>query len=153
MTKQRSFLKNTQSKAVLILLLVVLASLLIFSAVSRSNNEFLSINDTELTYELVHTDEDRRLGLSHRESLDENNAMLFKFNNVGDHGIWMKDMKFNLDIIWLDADKRIVHIEENVAPETYPKSFRSPTHSLYVIEVNAGTVASHNFTIGDSVDF
>ena len=44
-----------------------------------------------------------------------------------------------------------MHIEENVSPATYPDSFTSPKPAWYVIEANAGFVASSSVSVGDEV--
>jgi len=41
-------------------------------------------------------------------------------------------------MVWLNSDKQVVHIEENVAPETYPELFCPDEPAQYVLEVEAG---------------
>jgi uncharacterized membrane protein (UPF0127 family) len=79
--------------------------------------------------------------------------MLFIYDTSGQWGIWMKDMRYSLDILWLDDNKKVVHKEENVAPSTYPTTF-SPNHDArYVIELPAGFAAQHNVEVGQVVGF
>jgi uncharacterized protein len=64
------------------------------------------------------------------------------FDREGYQGFWMKEMNFPIDIVWLNKDKKIVHIEHNVSPDTYPKIFNPNNEfnnekSLYVLETNA----------------
>jgi uncharacterized membrane protein (UPF0127 family) len=92
---------------------------------------------------------ERIQGLSETPFLPENVVKLFVFGTAGSHSIWMKDMQYPLDILWLDEAGLVVHIEENIAPETFPDSFASPVPAWYVIEANAGFVAQHNITLGD----
>lgn len=93
-------------------------------------------------------------GLSGRQSLPEFGGMLFRFDAPGRHGIWMKDMKFPIDIIWL-AYGAIVDIEENVpfpAPGTADSLlpiYRPDIDAEYVLEVNAGFAKKYGLTIGD----
>jgi uncharacterized membrane protein (UPF0127 family) len=94
---------------------------------------------------------ERIKGLSNTPYLPEGVVKLFAFGAEGEHGIWMKDMNYPLDIIWVAKSGSIVHIEENVSPETYPDSFSSPKPAWYVIEANAGFVASSSLKIGDEV--
>jgi hypothetical protein len=49
--------------------------------------------------------------------------MLFVFASSTRPGFWMKDMKFPIDIIWINADKEVVGIESNIATSTFPKLF------------------------------
>lgn len=116
-------------------------------------SKILKISNITLNVEVADTDMERTRGLSGKERLDENDGMLFVFDKEGYYGIWMKDMNFPIDIAWLDKDKKIAHMEENVLPETYPKVFNSPIPSLYVLEVSAEFLGKNNIKIGDLVAF
>ena len=110
----------------------------------------LTVGATTLQVEIAQTTEQKITGLSYRPSLAEGRGMLFIFDTDGEHGIWMKDMQFPIDIIWIDAAMKVVHIEQAVAPDTYPQVFASPTPARYVLEVPAG-YAKGRMTIGDTV--
>ncbi len=94
---------------------------------------------------------EREKGLGSRVELASGRGMLFIFDDRGEHCFWMKDMKFPIDIVWLDETKTIIAKEVNVSPETYPRSFCPGQPSKYVIEVKSG-VAS-NWEIGAAVPF
>ena len=99
---------------------------------------------------LIADSEEKRIkGLSGFDSLRENQTMLFKFDDVGSHSFWMKDMNFSIDIIWMDEYYQILHIEENVSPATYPRSFGEDIDSKYVLETQAGFVEENAVKIGD----
>lgn len=78
-------------------------------------------------------------GLSGTEQLADNAGMLFWYDKVGERCFWMKDMRYALDIIWLDAQKRVVRIEPDLTPETYPRTYCA--QARYGIELNAGEAA------------
>lgn len=91
-------------------------------------------------------------GLSGRNYLEENRGMLFIGNRdkKGHSQIWMRGMKFSIDIIWI-AKGKIVHIAENAAPSTKKVI---PTYGFigycdYELEVKAGFVKRHGIEIGD----
>lgn len=111
----------------------------------------LQINNQEFQVLLADDNQERIQGLSGRSSLANNQAMLFVFDEPGKWGIWMKDMLFSIDIVWLDSEKKVVHIEQNVSPQTYPTIFEPTQDSLYVIELNAGTVDMLGLQTGDFV--
>lgn len=94
---------------------------------------------------------ERIKGLSDTPYLPENVVKLFAFGVAGNHSIWMKDMNYALDIIWVSDDGTIVHIEENITPDTFPKSFASKVPAWYVVEANAGFVQTNNIMLGDKV--
>ncbi|MEM9897322.1 MAG: DUF192 domain-containing protein [Bacteroidota bacterium] len=67
-------------------------------------------------------------------------------------------MNYPIDIIWANETGGIVHIVENVSPDTYnadapgsSETFESPVDAWFVVETNAGFVAEHEITIGDSI--
>ncbi|MEY3784468.1 MAG: hypothetical protein RLZZ230_790 [Candidatus Parcubacteria bacterium] len=94
---------------------------------------------------------DRIKGLSDTPFLPDNVVKLFVFSSAGPQSIWMKDMNYALDIIWIAKEGKIVHIEENVSPDSYPESFSSPKPAWYVVEVSAGFVAANGITLGEEV--
>ena len=97
---------------------------------------------------IADTPTERVKGLSGRKSLAENQIMLFIFD-YPDYKIWMEDMKFPIDIIWLDENKKITHVEENISPETFPETFFPPEKSLYIIEANAGFARKNDLQVGN----
>ena len=90
-------------------------------------------------------------GLSETPYLPDNVVKLFAFGVPGSHSIWMKDMNYPIDIIWVAEEGEIVHIEENVSPSTFPSSFGSPVPAWFVVETNAGFVADHAVQVGDEL--
>lgn len=105
-----------------------------------------------LELEIARTPEEHARGLSGRARLAENAGMLFVYEQPTLPGFWMKDMYFALDLIWIDAERRIVAVSSNIAPETYPEVFYPPSPVRYVLEVNAGWVKAHNVSVGDEVE-
>lgn len=101
--------------------------------------------------EVVDTAEARTRGLSGRNELLPNQAMLFDFGSEGRRCMLMKDMNFSLDMVWLDEDNVIVDIEPGVAPETYPSSFCGDEPSRYVIELNEGVASVAGLEIGQRI--
>ncbi len=95
---------------------------------------------------------ERIKGLSDTPFLPDDVIKFFDFEINGNHSIWMKDMNYALDVLWLTEDGEIVHIKEDISPDTYPKSFSSPVESWYLIEANSGFVAEKGISLGDKVD-
>ncbi len=92
-------------------------------------------------------------GLSGRAPISNNEGMFFVFDKLDRHAFWMKDMLFAIDIIWIDENFVINHIEKNVAPDTYPKIFYPNEPAMYVLEILAGETDSLGIKIGDKVNF
>ncbi len=113
----------------------------------------ITINNVPIEVELAETPAQWEQGLSGRTELLPQTGMLFVFNKEDYWQIWMKDMNFPLDIIWLDVSGKIITIEKNVSPQTYPKTFTSKSPALYVIELAAGTADRDGFSVGNQVNF
>jgi hypothetical protein len=101
------------------------------------------------------SDEDRQMGLMFRPSLPADRGMLFVFGELGFHGIWMKNCRFPIDIVWLDEQKRVVHLAESVpACKADPcPSYEPLQRAAYVIELNAGQARREKVAVGASVAF
>ena len=124
----------------------------------------LSIGKTVISAKLAATEEERILGLGGRGAIAKDAGMLFIFPQSDFHGIWMKDMQFPLDIIWLantqtDTDcagnyavenrcLAVIDIRENVMPESYPESFYPKEKASYVLEIKGGAATRNGITIG-----
>lgn len=111
----------------------------------------ITVGDTSVQVMIADTPGERRQGLSGVTSLPPTRGMLFVFEEDDRYSIWMKDMHFPLDILWISADGVIVDIEENVAPETYPEVFEPEVPVRYVLEMPAGFVEAYNIVLGDHV--
>lgn len=110
------------------------------------------IGEAYFNFELADTEIKRTQGLSGREPLSDTEAMVFVFDSESRHCFWMKDMKFNLDILWFDSNKKLVFEKRNVAPDTYPQNFCSDVPSRYVVEVTAGVAEKNQIQMGSTLD-
>ena len=108
-----------------------------------------------LQVEVMVRDEDRAMGLMFRPSLPLDRGMIFVFEVPEFHGIWMKNCKFPIDILWLDEQKQVVHVAESVPPcKAEPCPVYSPMRrAAYVIELNAGQARREKAVLGATVGF
>ena len=114
----------------------------------------LEINNVEIDLEIVATSEEMKKGLSGRIDLAEDQGMLFVFGMSGFHSFWMKGMLFPIDIIWINENKEVVYIKENLqACLENCQLFTPDKKSKYVLEVKAGIVDKIDIKIGDEVIF
>ena len=104
-----------------------------------------------LTVEMARTVEEQVRGLSGRPGLNPGHGMLFVYDGPRPVSIWMKDMRFPLDIVWIHAG-RIVAIEKHAPPLTLagPERVYTATADL-VLEVPAGFTDRQRIRVGDSV--
>lgn len=114
-----------------------------------NGSNYAVVGESKLKIEIADSEDERVLGLSGRDSLERNSGLLFIFDKSDAHSIWMKDMKFSIDIIWVSDKMQVVYIKENVAPETYPAIFTSDRPARFVLEVPAGFVSTEGIKNGD----
>lgn len=126
----------------------------------KPNTIDISIGSKVINAQVANTEPKRNLGLSYTKEMPDNAGMLFVFESVSEKNFWMRDMYFDLDIIWLDENKQVVGFFENVKKESYnsknpelSKIYHSPNNTKYVLEVNAGTIAKLKIKTGDKLDF
>lgn len=105
--------------------------------------------------ELAVSHKERARGLMFRNRLGRDEGMLFLFEEEARHAFWMKNTLIALDIIWMDADKKIVFIKESAMPchDGGCLSIAPTQKALYVLEVNAGSVKESGLRIGDRAHF
>jgi len=112
----------------------------------------LEINGKKFKVEIADDDWETREGLSGREKLREDGGMLFVFPKSDYYGFWMKDMKFPIDIIWIDGGK-ITDIKQKapVPAANSLEKYITVVPARYVLEINSGLVEKYGFKIGDKV--
>jgi hypothetical protein len=133
---------------ILILIVLVLVFSFIYQDEEKNIPDTLYINKIEIPVEILDIPAERTKGLSGREYLAEDTGVLFVFEEPDRYGFWMKEMKFDLDIVWMDQNFKIVHIEEALTPDTYPQIFEPESDTQYVLEVNSGFVEKNKLEVG-----
>lgn len=101
--------------------------------------------------EIANTDEQRRVGLMFRRSMDSRHAMLFDFMEVAKVTMWMVNTFIPLDMLFIDGSGRIVHIAHRTQPLSR-ELIRSEVPARAVLEINAGLAETLNIAPGDRVD-
>jgi len=107
--------------------------------------------------ELATTEAQMEYGLMGRTRLPDGRGMLFVHQDAGKHPYWMYHCRIGLDIVWMDADHRIVEM----SPDTPPckgKSTNCPSYgghepSKYALELPLGSIAKHKLAVGETVAF
>lgn len=111
------------------------------------------INGNEINLEVVTSLEDQKMGLSNRDLLDYDTGMLFLYEDLKRRSFWMKEMRFSIDILWIDENNTIIGIEESVSPDSFPERFISSKPVPFVLELVGGWSKEHRIRVGDTVEF
>jgi len=95
----------------------------------------------------------RITGLSDTESLGEGEGMLFVHEAEQEHTYVMRDMDFDLDIIFIAENRTITTIHHAPAPpEGESHSQKYSGQGTYVLEVNRGWANETGVSVGDRVE-
>lgn len=131
----------------------VMVYLAFSSLPSAKNQNILVVKKVSVEIEVARTQLEKEKGLCCRDYLPKDSGMLFVYDKPGNYRFWMRDTRIPLDMYWINSQKKIIHIEKNVQPESYPKSFGPAASSQYILETNAGFASAHSIVVGDSVSF
>lgn len=117
----------------------------------ESNLVDITIGDKKYKVEIADTTEKQEKGLMGRESLPENQGMLFIYDEPQDLSYWMKNTLISLDIIFIDDDMEVVSVKQG-----QPMSEEPITEDdvQYVLEVNSnsGIEEGDQLVVEDSDD-
>ncbi len=118
----------------------------------RTPSADVVLKDKNLKVMIANTPEKRLKGLSDRKDLGKFDGMMFLFDDFSRHGFVMRDMLFNIDIVWFNSGK-VVDIAPNLQPENVPenelKVYYPRKDANMVLELPAGWAEQNNLKIGD----
>jgi len=106
----------------------------------------------QLDIELADDEASRVKGLMYRQTMAEDQGMLFIMENIEPQSFWMLNTYISLDIIYVGDDKRIVSIQRNTTPKS-TDPVPSGVPAKYVLEVVAGYADRHGLQVGDRLEW
>ena len=143
-----TFTKTRQTRVLYVFSIIAIGALLLvlllrFKAeapisVPKGYDDVLLAGNVSIPVTIADTPEEQEIGLSNTTNLDQNTGKLFVFNTPGKYGFWMKDMNYPIDLVWIDRDLKIIAVDKDVSPQSYPNIFYPPQEVQYVLEVDAG---------------
>jgi len=136
------------AKAAAIFLLLLLSGTVLWWQMQQDES-LLRLGGQQYRVTVMRTDDQLQKGLSGTSDLPADHAMLFVFPSDGKWPMWMKDMTYPIDIVWLDNSKHVTYTVKNAQPSSYPTKFIPDVPSRYVVEVPAGTVERTGIKKGD----
>ncbi len=119
----------------------------------------IKIDDVTLQVQIADTKPLQTRGLMFQEKIPYDQGMLFVFEGEDARSMWMLNMQFALDVIWIDSDGKVVHIEKDAQPcksalETMACTFTNGNGkpAKYVLEVTSGFVDMFNITENSMIE-
>jgi uncharacterized membrane protein (UPF0127 family) len=145
-------IRINHSKVFFILFAVVAITLIGYLTTQNYKSKVI-VNGKTFIVDVSDTAYTKTKGLSGRDPLKTNEGMIFLFEKPEKEGFWMKDMKFSIDIIWIDENMSVIHIEKSLSPDTYPKVYYPESPAKYVLEVSSGQADALGLKLGDKIEF
>ena len=141
-----------------IFIVIACATILAYKYASPYSEHYLknqitgvTIGDVGVDVSVANTEALREQGLSGLDGIGRKEGLLMIFDEADYHAIWMKDMHFPIDIIWIGDDFTILDVTEAISPDTYPSIFEPKYPARMALEVNARFIATYRIKIGDTV--
>ena len=109
------------------------------------------VGAAEFNVELARTPAQRQRGLMFRQDMPRESGMLF-MQEAGPAVFWMKNTHIPLDILYFDAEGRLLEIVAAAPPCHTPECPLYPSTSAavrYILEINAGEAARRGIQAGD----
>lgn len=110
----------------------------------------VTIRGQQWQVETAITAEERRKGLMYRESLAPRTGMVFLMPEPQVIGIWMKNTKVSLDILFISPEGKIAYIHRNAVPES-TDAIQPEGAMAAVLEISAGEAKGAKLRVGDTV--
>ena len=114
----------------------------------------LKAGDTikQIDIEVASTSYEQETGLMYRDSMEDDQGMLFIYSSAAPRSFYMKNTRIPLDILFYGSDSTLVSYKENATPydET---SIPSNAPAQFILELNAGKIQEWGIETGDKMDF
>jgi hypothetical protein len=132
------------------LIILLIAFLLFINIIPKT--PIISINGHNFSLFLAKTSQEQTVGLAKYNLIASNQGMLFLFNKSENYSFWMKDMKFPIDIIFIQ-DNKVVDVFNNVpvSPDNNLPVYTTKTKANKVLEINASLAKKYGIKIGSEV--
>jgi len=132
---------------------VALAFLLPLAACAESG-AYVELKGQRYAIEVAADNASREHGLMDRTHMDANHGMLFVFDDDAPRAFWMKNTKIPLDMLFFDADMKLVSIQHSVPPCVADPcaAYSSGAPARYVLELNGGEAQKLGLTSGDTIE-
>ena len=134
--------------------LIVLASAILLVISKFQPTTPLYLGDGVFDARIAYTEGDREKGFGGADKITDKQALVLAFASDDKWQIWMKNMNVPIDIIWLNNEKRVVHIVRNALPDEGEKAIFIPkSDARYVVELAAGMADSNTIKVGRTAIF
>lgn len=150
--------ENLKKGILLVVALIAMGIAMPFMMGNQDTNYFMVElpNGKQVLAQVADSPEKQVVGLFFTKELSPDQAMLYIFDDEDSHPIWTKNSHFPIDILWLDRDRKILHIEEAAPPcsdDPCPAYSPNEPEALYVMQTAAGFAKINRLQPGMSMIF
>tara|TARA_B100000315_G_scaffold30922_1_gene26178 strand:- start:295 stop:720 length:426 start_codon:yes stop_codon:yes gene_type:complete len=132
---------------------LILGLVAIITACNITEGPSVKIKGRTFSVEVANTEDQRRLGLMHRETLPDNGGMLFVYPSDRQLSVWMKNVMIPLDVLFLNTDGIVIDKATLEPCKNSPcEAFNSTSPGQYFLEINKGKIEELNINVGDKVE-
>ena len=110
----------------------------------------MSLGGKTFNVEVADTEATREYGLMRRDSMPAAHGMIFVFPDEKDRGFWMKDTRFALDIVYVNAAGKVVSVKQMKPYDRTTVPSDGPT--MYAIELNKWTAEKLGIKAGATIE-
>ncbi len=121
---------------------------------ASAESPWVELRGRRFQVEIAADDASRERGLMFRDSMPAGRGMLFVFDTERPQAFWMKNTRIALDILYFDAQRRLVSASERTPPCTLGDacpSYASAGPARFTLELNAGVAHSLGVRRGDEL--
>jgi uncharacterized protein len=140
----------------------ILGLLLIPSEVKNRDLSFpmgtIRIDNDTIEVEVADSPEERQRWLKFREDpIPMDAAMLLIYGKSDLYALWLINIQYDLDLIWIDENGQVVYIRENAQFCTNPFdaskcTYKNTLPAKYVIAASSGFIANHNISLSSAME-
>lgn len=131
---------------------MILKFLIAFLTVFMSEDYAATLPDgTSIKLLVADSGNEREVGLMYRQHLEDDEGMIFVFDENRVAKVWMKNTYIPLDVVFLDENNTVSKTIENAEPKN-TDLMSSDKPIRYFIELNAGEVSKHMLVVGDRIE-
>jgi hypothetical protein len=113
----------------------------------------ISVSGKKITVEIADSLPKKLLGLMFRKSLGENDGMLFIFGKTSRHSLWMANVCFPIEAVFIDEQLKIVEIMHlEPCKSIFCPTYRPKSAAKYILELNEGFTSKNSIKTGAKVD-
>jgi len=133
---------------------VILMITILICSSCVAQDPYVRLKGQRFTVDVADTQEKQALGLMFRDSMPDDQGMIFLFPGEAMRSFWMLNTRIPLDIFYFDSDLKLVSVAENTPPCRTQRcpNYPSSGPAKYVLELNAGKAAELNVQTGDVLE-